>query len=152
MYYSGKQKAHTIRNVLVIDETTHIHFLSKTYEGRAHDKRIADEAGYDLPKGSVLYQDAGFQGFSPDGVCSMQPKKKPKGGVLTDEDKARNRAISSKRVLIEHVIGHIKRYRIVRDIIRSPYDWFRDKVMETCCGLHNFIVMFKRRSKTCDKT
>src|SRR2546423_8452473 len=62
-YYSGKKKAHPIKNVLVADEQQYILFLSATYEGKAHDKRIADEAGYQLPPGSVLIQDTGFQGF-----------------------------------------------------------------------------------------
>ena len=50
-----------------------IHFLSDTYEGRVHDKCIADEAGYTLPNASMLYQDAGFQGFNLPGVQMMQP-------------------------------------------------------------------------------
>jgi len=43
-YYSGKKKCHTIKNLLVITETCHICFLSATYEGRTHDKCIADLA------------------------------------------------------------------------------------------------------------
>ena len=38
-------------------------FLSATYEGRTHDKCIADLTGYILPPGRCLYQDTGFQGF-----------------------------------------------------------------------------------------
>jgi hypothetical protein len=49
----------------------------------------------------------------------MQPKKKPRNGTLTPQEKEENRRISSVRVRIEHVIGDIKRYRIIHDIIRS---------------------------------
>ena len=38
LYYSGKKKRHTLKNVLIIDEFGSIHFLSDTYEGRVHDK------------------------------------------------------------------------------------------------------------------
>jgi hypothetical protein len=43
------------------------------------------------------------------------PKKKPRGKELTDEEKAKNKVISSIRVRIEHVIGGIKRMRITTD-------------------------------------
>jgi hypothetical protein len=145
LYYSGKKKRHTLKNVLVVDEFGSIRFLSDTYEGRAHDKRIADEAKYTLPTASLLYQDAGFQGFDLHGVLVMQPKKKPRHRTLTLQEKADNRRISSVRVRIEHVIGDLKRYRIIREVIRSGCSEFRDKVMETCCGLHNFRIRLKRK-------
>jgi hypothetical protein len=145
LYYSGKKKRHTLKNVLLVDPFGSIHFLSDTYEGRVHDKCIADEARYTLPTGSMLYQDAGFQGFSLPGVQIMQPKKKPRNGTLTPQEKEENRRISSVRVRIEHVIGDIKRYRIIHDIIRFSCSEFRDMVMEPWCGLHNFRIRLERK-------
>jgi hypothetical protein len=145
LYYSGKKKRHTLKNVLPVDSFGSIHFLSDTYEGRVHDKCIADEARYTLPTGSILYQDTGFQGFSLPGVQIMQPKKKPRNGTLTPQEKEENRRISSVRVRIEHVIGDIKRYRIIHDIIRFSCSEFRDMVMEPWCGLHNFRIWLKRK-------
>ena len=110
-----------------------------------HDKCIADEAGYTLPNASMLYQDAGFQGFNLPGVQIMQPKKKPRNGTLMPQEKEENRRISSVRVRIEHVIGNIKRYRIIHDIIRYSCSEFRDMVMETWCGLHTFRIWLKRK-------
>jgi len=67
----------------VIDETCYICFLSDTYEGKAHDKSLADLVGYTLPAGSCLDQDLGFQGFVLAGVTIVQPKKKlPRGRTL----------------------------------------------------------------------
>ena len=80
-----------------------------------NDKRLADESGYRVPEGSVLAQDAGFQGFQLEGVAILQPKKKPRGGELSYADKVRNRLISSIRVRVEHAIGGVKRYRMVKD-------------------------------------
>lgn len=111
-------------------------------EGHIHDKRLADESGYHLPAGSILYQDSGFQGFSLPQVTIVQPKKKPRGRALTDEEKAENRRISSIRVCIEHCIASIKRYRMVADRIRIHCPQIRDTIMEICCGLHNFRQMF----------
>jgi hypothetical protein len=111
--------------------------LSATYVGRVHDKRIADEAQYRLPEGSVLGQDSGFQGFTLPGVTILQPKKKPKGGTLSAEEKADNQWISHIRVLVEHSIGGVKVYRIVHDVIRHWCSDIRDQVMSVCCGLYN---------------
>jgi hypothetical protein len=102
----------------VIDDTCQICFLSATYEGKANDKILAELEGYRLPPGSYLYQDMGFQGFVLADVTMIQPKKKPRGGELTPPEKATNRRISSIRIRIEHAIGGVKRYRIVKDKIR----------------------------------
>jgi len=142
-YYSGKKKCHTVKNILVIDTQCKIRLLTHTCEGKKHDKKAADEAGYSFPEGSALYQDTGFQGFTLAGVTILQPKKKPRGQELTLEEKEDNRLISKIRVRIEHAIGGVKRYRIVKDKIRNWKQGFRDKVMETCCGLHNFRLNFR---------
>lgn len=143
LYYSGKKKGHTVKNVVVSTTVGRILFLSLTCEGKKHDKKVADEADYHLPKGCIVYQDTGFQGFTLDDVTLRQPQKKPRGKDLTPEDKANNRLISKVRIRVEHAIGGIKRYRLVKDKIRNWKDGFRDKVMETCCGLHNFRLNFR---------
>jgi hypothetical protein len=142
-YYSGKKKRHTIKNVVLINEQCQIVLLTQTCEGKKHDKKVSDEAGFDLPAGSCLYQDTGFQGFTLENVIIVQPKKKPKGKELTQEDKENNRQISSVRVRVEHAIGGVKRYRIVKDKIRNWKGDFRDQVLATCCGLHNFRLNFR---------
>ena len=142
-YYSGKRKSHTIKNVVIINEECKIVLLTLTCEGKKHDKKVSDEAGFELPSGSCLYQDTGFQGFALEDVLIVQPKKKPKGKELTQEDIDCNRQISSVRVRVEHAIGGVKRYRIVKDKIRNWKDDFRDQVMATCCGLHNFRLDFR---------
>ena len=143
LYYSGKKKRHTVKNNTVTNAQAKIVLLTDTCEGKKHDKRIADEAGFSLPRGSTLYQDNGFQGFTLKGVIIVQTKKKPRGGELTIEEKERNREISRVRIRVEHAIGGVKRYRIVKDQLRNWKPGFRDLVMETCCGLHNFRLNFR---------
>ena len=118
-------------------------FLSKTVAGKKHDKKLADESDYTLPEGSRLAQDTGFQGFAPDQVLILQPKKKPKGKPLSDLDKNRNQWLASIRVRAEHTINGVKRYRMVKDKIRTWKPGFKDAVFETCCGLHNFRLRFR---------
>jgi len=142
-YYSGKKKQHTLKNNIVINAGCKIWFLTDTCEGKKHDKKVADEAGYTFPEGSTLYQDTGFQGYRPEGVVVMQPTKKPRGGQLTDAEKSINQAISSIRIRVEHAIGGVKRYRIVKDKLRLWKQGVRDRLMLIACGLHNFRLNFR---------
>jgi hypothetical protein len=132
-----------LKNIVLITALCKVILLTLTCEGKKHDKKAADEAHYRLPQDSHLYQDTGFQGFSLEGVAIIQPKKKPRGQELTEVEKQTNQAISKIRIRIEHAIGGVKRYRIVKDKIRNWKKGFRDKVMETCCGLHNFRLNFR---------
>jgi Helix-turn-helix of DDE superfamily endonuclease/DDE superfamily endonuclease len=80
LHYSGKKKAHTDKNVLVVRAADRrVLFLSRTYEGKAHEKRIADEARLTYPPGTTLYKDAGFQGYEPAVEKTCQAKKKAAG-------------------------------------------------------------------------
>lgn len=143
-YYSGKKKGHTVKNNVITNRDGKVLYLSDTYEGKKHDKKIADEEDYRFPPDSQLLQDTGFQGYKPDGVLILQPKKKPRGGELTADEKVINRAISSIRVGVEHSIGGVKRAQIVAVKYRNRVAHFVDDVMETACGLHNFRLAHRR--------
>ncbi len=144
LYYSGKKKAHTLKNDLVVGiNDMEIIYLSKTYEGKTQDKKIAEEEELSYPQGIHLYQDKGFQGYQPDGVIIHQPQKKPKGGELSSAEKEQNRLISRIRVVIEHVISGIKRCRIVKDVFRNTKEAYDDLVMEIACGLHNLRTDYR---------
>ena len=104
---------------------------------------MAELAGSTLPAGSCLDQDKGFQGFFLPGITIVQPKETPPGGDLTPPEQATNRRISSSRIRMDHAIGGVKRYRIVKDNIRLLKDGIRDSILETCCGLHNFRLQYR---------
>lgn len=127
-----------MKNLLLIDQTLLIRFLSDTFDGHVHDKRLADANPYPLPPNSWLLQDLGFLGFTLAGVETLTPFKKPRGGSLTQEQKAFNHQLAALRVRIEHVISSVKRCRIVKDICRLHLVGARDAVMEIACSLHNF--------------
>jgi DDE superfamily endonuclease len=115
-------------------------FLSATYGGRVHDKRIADATPYPLPAGSRLLQELGFLAFTLPHVEILIPNKTPRGQELTQEQERANPALHYRRLRIEHVNSSIKRCRIVKDRIRLWKAGIRDLVMELCCALHNFRV------------
>jgi hypothetical protein len=157
--YSGKKKTHTRKNLVITDSARRVQYLSATYEGKKHDKAIADAESYTFPAHSTLYQDTGFQGYqphlpdqpdlsnattAPTLMQTLQPKKKPRGTELTADEKETNRVISAVRILVEHVINGVKRCRIVKDIFRNHRAEYDDLVMETACGLHNFRTSQRR--------
>jgi DNA-binding protein len=103
------KKKHTLKNNLIIDiEERLVRYLSETYPGRIHDKRICDIEELVFPPEINLFQDTGFQGYQSPGVTIYQPKKKPKGQELTEAEKAETKSISSIRILVEHIISGVE--------------------------------------------
>ena len=121
-----------------------VKYLGKTYAGSTSEVKIAKEENVSFPDGTDLYQDKGLQGYEPTGAVVHQPKKKPRGGELTEEEKINNRLISSTRIIVEHVISGIKRLYIVKSVFRNTVDGFDDLVFEIACGLHNFRCECRR--------
>jgi len=81
LHYSGKKKTHSDKNVVVAERTRkRVVFLSQTYPGKVHDKKIADQEHIVYPPNTTLYQDTGFQGYAP-GVSQTRQPKKSRGGA-----------------------------------------------------------------------
>ena len=110
--YSGKKKDHTVKNVLLVNALLLILFLSDTYGGRTHDKRIAEATPYPFPAGSRLLQDLGFLAFTLPQVEILMPTKKPRGagadpGAATGQPgappaSAADRACQQQRQALSH--------------------------------------------------
>jgi len=113
-------------------------------EGKKHDKKLADEEAIAYPEGMIIQQDTGFQGFAPKGVITKQPKKKPRGGELTKQEKEANRELSRVRVVIEHLISGAKRLRIVKEEMRLKVENISDDLMEIACGTHNLRNLMRK--------
>jgi hypothetical protein len=138
--YSGKKKRHTKKNVVITEKATgKVLGLGLTQPGSRHDKACADEEGYSFPRGSTLWQDTGFQGYAPESASVEQPTKKPRGKELSPEQKEENRRVSRQRVFVEHSIGGVKIFHILSSVFRNIKKGFDDLVMETACGLFNFV-------------
>jgi hypothetical protein len=104
-------------------------FLSDTYAGRVHEKRIVEATPYPSPAGSRLLQDLGFLAFTLPQVEILMPTKKPRGRELTREQHLANQALHQRRLRIEYVNSSVKRCRIVKDRIRLWKEGIRDRVM-----------------------
>jgi len=76
LHYSGKKKIHSDKNVVIATATRkRVSYLSQTYPGKTHDKKVADIEKISYPKHMALYKDTGFQGYEPKVRRLCQPKK-----------------------------------------------------------------------------
>jgi hypothetical protein len=140
-YYSGKKHGHTLKTQVVADGEHHLKAISVAIPGASHDKALSDrvQTVARLPDGCEADADKGYQGLAAQvptvTVCdpltgevqtvprlSVQtPFKKPKGGELSDEQKAFNRALGALRVRIEHCIGWLKNWAILATRFRCDH-------------------------------
>jgi hypothetical protein len=75
-FYSKHKHTHTDKNLVISQaKTKRISFLSQTYAGRVHDKKMADTEHIVYPRQARLRQDTGFQGYHPRVAEVLQPKK-----------------------------------------------------------------------------
>ena len=87
--------------------------------GKRHDYRLFKESGIRIAENISVLTDTGYLGLQKIHANTFMPKKKSKKHPLTDYDKQKNHELSSQRVLNEHVIGRIKRFKIVADKYRN---------------------------------
>jgi len=76
LHYSGKKKIQTDKNVIIVTaKKKRVSYLSQSYPGKMHDKKVADTEKISYPKHIALHKDTGFQGYEPKARKLYQPKK-----------------------------------------------------------------------------
>jgi len=137
--YSGKKRNHGRKSVMVTDENKRILLLTPTKSARRHDKRLADKSGLfeKIPERVTVWADTGFQGAQRQHQNTMMPKKATKAAPLTLEEKRENKTISGIRVVVEHAIAGIKRFRSVAERYRNRTPRMEDKFLWMAAGLWN---------------
>lgn len=138
--YSGKKKTHTRKSVVVSDKKRQILVVTKQKSGRRHDKRLADKDDIfkQIPKDVNVMADTAFTGEEKDHFNIHIPKKKPRGRDITVDEKETNKIISSYRVIVEHAIGGIKRYRCMAEKLRNHKAFIDDQFLLLTAGLWNY--------------
>ena len=81
--------------------------------------------------------DTGYQGINKIVKNSETPNKKSKNKELTREQKKENKELSSKRILVENVIGSLKRFRILSERYRNRRKRFGLR-FNLISGVYNF--------------
>lgn len=118
-FYSGKKKGHTLKCQLVIDRVSQQIICTFFGKGRRHDFQVFKASGVHVHPKIQSLQDKGYQGIQVLHSNSCLPHKKPKGGELSAEERAYNRALSRERIVIEHVNRRLKIFRILAGRYRN---------------------------------
>jgi hypothetical protein len=141
-YYSGKKKRHTVKTQLMINSQGFIVHKTGYKEGRRHDYDIYKENHPVTPKEVVNVFDLGYLGIEKDfpRQTSSIPKRKKRSMGLLQEEKEYNLQHAKKRIVIEHTICRIKKYRIMSDVFRNKLKNY-NKVSDIVAGLVNHRIM-----------
>lgn len=146
--YSWKKKRHTMKNTVVAGDNKIILWVSKTENWSKHDNTMLKESEFmRVLLWYTLRVDLGYYWVTSQYPNNdiMIPHKKPKWTHLTESQKNENHTISWIRVLIENIIGRVKKYRIIANKYRNRTVWnfrtvewnMKHVVMLVACGLHN---------------
>lgn len=87
--------------------------------GRRHDFRRFQRSRLRIHPSVRATPDTGYLGMAKWHVSRRLPKKRSKKPPLTKADKRLNRELSRERILNEHGIGALKRFRILSDRYRN---------------------------------
>lgn len=88
-------------------------------QGRTHDFQLFKNSRSALARPIWAVADAGYQGLAHLHANCQTPLKKSKHHPLSAEQKASNRALSRKRILIENIIRKLKIFRILSERYRN---------------------------------
>jgi IS5 family transposase len=143
--YSGKRKRHTAKVQVVSTKRLILH-LCKHVPGRVSDQLLLRATGvmHQVPEGVVVRVDKGYEGLEEEypEVKVKKPLKARRGHPLTVLEKILNRTMSALRMPVEHVIGHLKKYRMLAGIYRGEPKRY-DENASVVAGLHNYKELGK---------
>ncbi|WP_148204996.1 IS5-like element ISCaa3 family transposase [Candidatus Amoebophilus asiaticus] len=139
-YYSGKKKRHTLKTQLVVDKQTRAIICSSFSNGKRHDFRLFKESKVHISQHSQAIVDTGYQGLKRLHDKSLMPKKRSKKHPLTKADKRSNQQLASQRVLSEHIIGMLKRFKILAERYRNRRKRFGLR-FNLIAGIYNYELL-----------
>ena len=112
-FYSGKQKEHTLKTQLVIQQKTGKIVCIVNVKGRTHDFKLFKNSGVKFRTLMKVIADKGYQGIAKIHKLSETPIKKKKGKKLTKEEKQYNRQLNRLRITVEHINRRLKIFKIL---------------------------------------
>jgi len=142
IFYSGKKKRHTIKNQITVNNRGYILHKLGYKKGRKHDYDIYKNHHPVTPKQVVNVIDLGYLGVEKDfpEQLSALPCKRKRNQILSQEEIDYNIIHSKKRIVIEHTISRLKKYRILSDVFRNKLRK-HNKVSDIVSGLINYRIM-----------
>lgn len=141
MYYSGKKKRHTVKTQLMVNNSGIIVHKASHKKGHRHDYNIYKKNHPVTPNQVINVFDLGYLGVEkdfPEQRLSLPYRKKRKQEISI-EQKEYNKSHSKRRIVIEHTICRLKKYKILADIFRNRLRKY-NKVSDIVSGLINYRI------------
>jgi hypothetical protein len=132
-------KRYTLKTQVIIERNT-LEILD-VYEakGSEHDcKMYKDSIGKSVSSSIPVDADLGFQGIKQYHPNSFIPVKASKNHQMTEEEKAYNKELAGRRVVIEHINVKIKTFRCMSYPYREHRQNRHSLRMALICGLINY--------------
>jgi len=147
-HYSGKRKRHTVKTQITVNGEGLILHKTPHARGSRHDYALFTWRHPRLPGNVRLGMDLGYEGIQGDypTLNALVPFKRRspgrgKRGVkakpLTPEQKAFNQYLSKERVVVEHAVSRLKKFRVMAHTFRNRLTHY-DTMTDIVCGLVNF--------------
>jgi DDE superfamily endonuclease len=118
--FSGYKHHHGVKFQVLIDQHKLIHHVSDLHDASEHDKSIFEQEWQDVSQkiqtALPILADKAYVGLTNCGVTTpVKRNEKPykKDKLKTKED---NKALSSKRIKVEHVFASLKSWRILKQL------------------------------------
>ncbi len=147
--YSGKKHAHMDIAMVLSDKMRYIYYLSRLYPGKNVDmgilkKEFPPEDGWFKNFRAIV--DLGFVGIGEiyeikELVIGHKKNRKSRENPrpeLTEEQKEWNKKVSRERIYVEHAIGGMKKFRILKNKCRLKSHNLKEKIIGICAGLWNY--------------
>ena len=111
-------------------------------KGKRHDYDIYKKDHPVTPKEVVNVIDLGYLGVEKDfpKQLSSIPQRKKRNLDLSAEERYYNKDHAKRRIVIEHTICRLKKYRILADVFRNKLSK-HNKVSDIVAGLVNYRIM-----------
>lgn len=130
-YFSGKKKQHTLKSQMVgLPEGKDIVEVEVGVPGPTADINLFRKSQKKFDKSQPFSGDKAYQG----GENITTPHKRKPKQELSQQQKDENKALSSNRIFIEHLIRLLKIFRIASQKFRLKLDTY-EQVILTVCGL-----------------
>jgi hypothetical protein len=138
--FSGKKKAHTLKNQIAVAPDGFIQAMSESVPGSTHDLTVLRESKLleklDPDEGSMF--DKAYDGIAKDfpDLLLVLPYKARKNRPLTEVEQEYNREVSSDRIVVEHTNAQLQKYQALAQVYRHDRNK-HSRTVRVAAGLVN---------------
>ncbi|KAM3092059.1 IS5 family transposase [Phormidesmis sp. 146-12] len=119
LFYSGKQRWHTLKAQVVVDYLTRMIVCTAFGQGRNHDFRLFKDSKLPTQLEQLWVADSGYQGMTNLHADTCTPVKKSRHQRLSKADQHYNQQIAQVRIVVEHTNRKLKVFRILSERYRN---------------------------------